>query len=110
MTDDTRAVTPDDAGLPVVDEEGNQIGVAAAVDGDEVEIDLDPDVSDDARASLGWERSENVRRTLPAADLVRIEGDDALEALPKYDLNHEEDDGDVGPVLRVDLGEVNSRG
>lgn len=111
MTDDPASdpVTTDDVGLPVVDDEGNQIGVVSAVDGDDVEVDPDADVSDDARAALGWERTENVRRTLQSSDLERVEDEDVLDSLPKTDLDHSSGEA-VGPVLRVDLGNVNRRG
>lgn len=114
MTDDeaTDPVTAADVGLPVVDGEGNQIGVVSAVEGDAVEVDPDPDVTDDARAALGWSETEGVRRTLPSSDLDRLAGDDAFDSLPKTDLERSGDEQaeTAGPVLRVDLGAVNRRG
>lgn len=113
MTDDNASeqVSTADVGLPVLDSEGNQIGVVAAVAGDDVEIDPDPDLSDDARGSLGWEKLEDVEWTLPRSDLERVAAEDVLETFPKTDLDHDSDDADPsGPVLYVDLGDVNRRG
>lgn len=96
MTDESRdPITAEDAGLPVLDSEGNQIGVVDRVEGDEVYVDPDADVSDDARASLGWVRDEQSVRPL-ARDL--------LERVPA-------DDGETdGEELAVDLGDRNRRG
>ena len=113
MTDDTASdpVTADDTDLPVLDSEGNQIGVVAAVSGEDVVVDPGPDVSDDARASLGWSSSENVEWTLQRSDLERVAAEDVLETFPKSALDHDSDDPDPsGPVLRVDLAEINRRG
>lgn len=112
MTDDTASgpVTAEHVGLPILDSEGNQIGVLAAVDGDDVEVDPDPDVSDDARASLGWTQGEDVEWTLPASDLEHVDGEDVLETFPKTALDHDPDEDEAGDVLRVDLEAVNQRG
>lgn len=110
MTDDNASgqVSAADVGLPVLDSEGNQIGVVAAVEGDDVDVDPDPDVSDDARGSLGWEKLEDVEWTLQRSDLERVAAEDVLETFPKTDLDHDSDDPDPsGPVVYVDLGEVN---
>lgn len=55
MSEDSTRVTEDDAGLPVVDDEGLEVGVVDSVTDDGVVIDPGMDVADDVRASLGWE-------------------------------------------------------
>lgn len=69
-------VTEDDVGMPVVDTaEGHQIGTIAGVDGESVLVDPDPDMADDARASLGWDDPEETY-SLPMDALAReSEGD-----------------------------------
>lgn len=44
MTNDTDHPTPKDTGKPVVDTEGNRLGIITAVEGDTVEVDPDSDV------------------------------------------------------------------
>lgn len=90
MTDEpTDPVTDADEGLPVVDSEGVQIGVVARVEGDEVYVDPDPDVGDDARQSLGWNPS-----------------DDAVQPLPRDSFERGGDEAS-GDVLRLDLDDRN---
>ena len=111
MPDDTTSdrLTAADLGLPVLDTEGNQIGVLAAVGDDDVEVDPDPDVTDDARASLGWDASENVQWTVPVAAVEYVSGEDVLATFPKAAIDHDAGDGAPDDVLRVDLDALNSR-
>lgn len=52
MTEDS--VTTDDTGKPIVDADGDQIGIIADVSGDNISVEPDPDVTEDVRATLGW--------------------------------------------------------
>lgn len=84
--DGSDPVTEDDRGAPVLDSEGVQIGVVDAVGDESVVVDPDPDVGDDARASLGWVRDEESEKSLPRDAFERVRD---------------------GGALRVDLGDLN---
>ena len=52
MTEDS--VTADDTGKPIVDSEGNHVGIIADVSGETVSVEPDPDITEDVRATLNW--------------------------------------------------------
>lgn len=82
-------ITADDVGAPVVDGEGNQVGVVAEVAEDRVTVDPDADVTDDARATLGWNRGGGGPQPLPRRALAREPADEGAsdEAVVRVDLD-----------------------
>lgn len=48
------SVTADDTGKPIVDSEGNHVGIIADVSGDTVSVEPNPDITEDVRATLSW--------------------------------------------------------
>lgn len=98
MSGDATQLSEADEGTPVLDDEGNQIGVVARVDEADVYVDPDPDVSADARSTMGWGESLPSEQHVPAAALVPVDSGD---------------DGDGDPVetgaFELDLDELGRR-
>lgn len=51
-------ITEDDTGKPVVASNDTQVGVISEVEGGTVSIDPDPDLTDDVRAILGGDETD----------------------------------------------------
>lgn len=80
-------VTEDDVGLPVVDDEGLEVGVVDAVTDEGVVIDPGPDVADDVRASLGWEDPTETYPVDPESLAREGDGDEAVVRIDLEAIN-----------------------
>jgi len=67
MTTDRSRATEHDVGKPIVDDGDNRLGRVAAVTGNEVEIDPNPDLLDRVKSRLGWKDRDD--------DTYRIDAD-----------------------------------
>jgi len=77
MTSDRSQATERDVGKRIVDADENQLGRVAAVTGNELEVDPDPDVLDRIKARFGWkDRDDDTHRI--DADRVRAVTDDEV--------------------------------
>lgn len=79
MADASDDVTAADEGAPVIDEDGLQIGVLARVEGGDAHVDVDADLTDDARATLAWGETRGDRRVVPRSALERVDPRDLAE-------------------------------
>ena len=50
-------ITQDEEGKPVVDADGNDIGVIAAVQGGTAHVNIDPGLAETVKAQLGWDEA-----------------------------------------------------
>jgi len=77
MTSDRSQPTERDVGKPIVDGDANRLGRVAAVTGNELEVDPDPDTLDRIKARFGWKDRDGDTYRLDA-DRVRAVTDDEV--------------------------------
>lgn len=76
---DTRmatTITDDETGKPVVDSDGNQIGVVSAVEHGTAIVDPDPGITDKLLGKLGWDSSDEEDYPLQEARIDTITDDE----------------------------------
>lgn len=75
MSSDT-TITDDDEGKPVVNANGDKIGIVAAVEGGEAHVDPDPGITDTIRSKLGWEDTSADTYSLPTDSIEEVTDDE----------------------------------
>ncbi len=71
-----RELTARDEGKPVVDSNGEQLGVVSAVEDERAYIDPDPGLADNIRAQLGWGNPDDDAYPLPQGRITEIADDE----------------------------------
>lgn len=94
MTDEepSEGVRPEDTGLPVINEEEEEIGVIDNVMDEYVTIDPAETLDEDTRTALEWEDPDALQ-TLPRSMLERVSHDTDTESYVKvfrFDTNEPE--------------------
>lgn len=69
-------ITDDETGKPVVDSDGNQIGVVSAVEHGTAIVDPDPGITDKLLGKLGWDNSDEEDYPLQEARIDTITDDE----------------------------------
>lgn len=64
--------TDDDEGKPVVDPDGDQIGIVSSVDDDGAFVDPDPGVSDTVMSKLGWGEADQEDFPLDESSIDKV--------------------------------------
>lgn len=77
------AVTEEDEGKPVVDAEGNTVGMIEEVRGGEAYIDPEPGLVDRIKSKLGWGNADEEDYTIDAEKIDRVSDDEVELSLPK---------------------------
>ncbi|WP_255169297.1 PRC-barrel domain containing protein [Natrononativus amylolyticus] len=68
--------TDDDEGKPVVNANGERIGMIEAVEGGMVHVDPDPGVTDTIKSKLGWGDADEETYTLEEENVESITDDE----------------------------------
>jgi hypothetical protein len=69
-------ITEDEVGKPVVDENGEQVGVVSAVEHGAARVDPDPGITDKIKAKLGWEDADEDTYPLQEGMVERVTDDE----------------------------------
>lgn len=79
-------LTKDDEGKPVIDADGEQIGLVVDVSGETAHIDPDPGVIDRIGARFGWQSESGDTQPLNQARIASIT-DDAIRLRPEVEVS-----------------------
>lgn len=74
----TSTVSPDDQGKVVVDESGEEIGIAARIEAETVYVDPEPGLTDRLKARLGWHSEAEDEYPVDAEQIRSVEGDEIV--------------------------------
>lgn len=69
-------ITDAEVGKPVVDRDGDRIGIVSAVDRGTALVDPDPGLTDEIKAVLGWEDTDEETYPLHAGAIETITRDE----------------------------------
>nr|WP_049931131.1 hypothetical protein [Halosimplex carlsbadense] len=69
-------VSDDDQGKPVVDDNGEKVGVVSDVRGDTAYVDPDPGVTDKVRSRMGWSDADDDDYPLAGDEIATITDDE----------------------------------
>ena len=78
-----REVTEDDEGKPVVDAQGETVGMVEDVRGGKAYIDPEPGLVDRIKAKLGWGNADEGDYTIDREKIKRVTDDEVELSLPK---------------------------
>ncbi|MFC7143088.1 PRC-barrel domain containing protein [Halosimplex aquaticum] len=73
---DRTTVSDDDQGKPIVDENGEKIGVVSEVRAGTAYVDPDPGITDTVSSKLGWSDADEDDYPLPADEIAVITDDE----------------------------------
>lgn len=82
MTTDRSRATERDVGKPILDDEDNRLGRVAAVTGNEVEIDPNPDLLDRVKSRFGWKDRDDDTYRIDADRVRRVTDDEVVVRSP----------------------------
>lgn len=73
---DRTTISEDDQGKPVVDANGEKIGVVSEVRNDRAYVDADPGLTDSVKSKLGWSDADEDDYVLAESEIGTITDDE----------------------------------
>jgi len=69
-------LTDDDEGKRVVNQNGDEVGMVASVEGGDAHVDPDPGITDSIKSKLGWEDADEDTYRLPSDSIQEVTDDE----------------------------------